>query len=94
MPNSFNWGDVKEKRASQVGNLAACWLMPRPMRVRKVLTSGTNGVGDGMYGVLLACLCADRVWRGCCAALDRVRRRRADRNCDVFIFCITVRRDA
>ena len=34
-------------RASQVGNFEACCLKPRPMRVRKVSTSGTKGVVGG-----------------------------------------------
>lgn len=86
MPSSRSWGDVREKRASQVGNLAVCELRPRPMSVRKVLTSGTKGVGDGIIGALLACWCACRVWMvWWMVVLGRVRRRRAVRNCDVFM---------
>lgn len=32
---------------SQEGSLLACFDMSRPISVRKVWTSGTNGVGDG-----------------------------------------------
>lgn len=31
-----------------MGNLEACWLRPRPITVRKVCTSGTKGVGEGI----------------------------------------------
>lgn len=50
MPSSRSWSDVRENRASQVGNLEACWLSPRPITVRKVCTSGMNGVGEGIVG--------------------------------------------
>lgn len=50
MPSSLIWSDDKENRASHVGNLETCWLSPRPITVKKVWTSGTNGVGDGTAG--------------------------------------------
>lgn len=48
MPSSLSSGDVRENSDSHEGNLDACLLRPRPMRVRKVVTSGTNGRGDGI----------------------------------------------
>lgn len=37
---------------SQEGRLLACLDMPRPIKVRKVWTSGTNGVGEGTRGAV------------------------------------------
>jgi hypothetical protein len=45
------------KRASQEGNLEACLLRLRPMRVRKVDASGTKGIGAGIGRTL------DELWR-------------------------------
>ena len=53
MPSSFNWGDVKEKRAFQVCILLPCWLRLRPIKVRKVWTSGTKGIGRGVRGAFI-----------------------------------------
>jgi hypothetical protein len=50
MPSSLSWSEDREKRASQVGNFEACALRPRPIRVRKVGTSGQKGVGSGISG--------------------------------------------
>lgn len=47
MPSSFSCVEVSEKRAFQSGILALCEESLRPMRLRKVFTSGTKGVGDG-----------------------------------------------
>ena len=51
--------EVSEKRDAQVGNLAAWVERLRPMRVRKVDGSGTNGVGSGIGGWRLV----RRAWR-------------------------------
>lgn len=56
MPASRSWSEVSENRASQVGILALCCDMLRPIRVRKVWGSGTKGVGRGIRaGVMFAC---------------------------------------
>lgn len=61
MPSSFSCGDVREKRDSHDGNLDACLFRPRPISVRKVGTSGTNGLGCGIFGAGLV-LWSHRVW--------------------------------
>lgn len=61
MPSSLSSGDVRENRASQEGNLLACLLRPRPMSVRNVSTSGTNGRGLGIVGAGRV-LCRHRTW--------------------------------
>lgn len=83
MPSSRIWSDVRENSASQVGNLEACWRSPRPITVRKVSTSGTNGVGAGICGG-----CVDvEVEDALIDSIDRwktfwhVIGDRADRNC-------------
>lgn len=48
MPSSLSSGDVKEKRAFQDDSFGACWLRFRPMSLRNVCVSGTNGVGGGI----------------------------------------------
>lgn len=50
MPSSLSSGDVSENSASHDGNLLACLERPRPIRVRKVVTSGTNGRVAGIEG--------------------------------------------
>jgi len=45
---------VREKRKDHDGNLEVCLERPRPIRVRKVGTSGTKGVGSGI--ILGGCL--------------------------------------
>lgn len=50
MPSSLSSRDVREKSDSHDGNLLACLFRPRPMSVRKVWTSGTNGRGSGIGG--------------------------------------------
>lgn len=54
------------KRASQEVILDECLDISRPIRVRKVWTSGTKGVGEGTVGTLEARV-KDRM--GC---LDRI----------------------
>ena len=49
-PSSRSCSDERENRASHVGNLLACCRSPRPIRVRKVSTSGTKGMGAGISG--------------------------------------------
>ena len=41
---------MSRKRASHEGILDECWLNCRPISVRKVGTSGTKGVVDGIGG--------------------------------------------
>lgn len=41
---------------SQEGSLLTCFDMSRPISVRNVWTSGTNGVGDGTLEVGVAFL--------------------------------------
>jgi hypothetical protein len=48
MPSSRSWALERLKRASQEGILEACLERSRPMRVRKVVASGTKGVGEGI----------------------------------------------
>lgn len=48
------------KSASQDGILAVCADIPRPMRVMKVCTSGTKGVGFGIVRGGGFNLCSDR----------------------------------
>lgn len=50
MPRFLSCGDVRVKSAFQSGILEAWEDSLRPMRVRKVSTSGTNGVGEGTGG--------------------------------------------
>lgn len=50
------------KRDCQEGILEDCAARPRPMRVRKVCTSGTKGVGWGTDGSLLEELDAFLRW--------------------------------
>lgn len=50
MPSSRSWDESSEKSASQLGNLEAWELSPRPISVRKVGTSGQKGMGDGISG--------------------------------------------
>lgn len=66
MPNSLSSGEVREKRAFHEGNLLAYLLRPRPIRVRKVGTSGTKGTGLGIG-------CAGRVLWSCriCPVLEK-----------------------
>lgn len=62
MPRSLSCGEVRLKRASQDGILLAWVERPRPMSVRKVVASGTKGVGLGIeVGGTRACRN-----RGCC----------------------------
>lgn len=49
-PSSRNCSDVRENRASHVGNLFAYCLRSRPIKVRKVSTSGTKGMVAGTSG--------------------------------------------
>lgn len=51
-PSSRSSAEVKEKRAFQLGIFEACWLRLRPISVRNVCTSGTNGVGRGALGIV------------------------------------------
>lgn len=67
MPNSLSSDDVAEKRFSHDENLDACLLRPRPMRVRKVGTSGTKGQGLGI-GCRGRDLCRNRICSLCAAA--------------------------
>ena len=70
MPSSRNCSEVCVKSARQDVILEACWLRPRPISVRNVWTSGTKGVGGGMYWR------SGRSWwrsRSCGVGDDRVR---------------------
>lgn len=51
---------MSDHRDSHEGNLDACLLSPRPIRVRKVVTSGMNGFGSGISCAALV-LCNDLV---------------------------------
>lgn len=65
MPSSFSSGEVSVKSLSQDSIFAACADRPRPMRVRKVETSGTKGVGRGTGEGLMV------LWRDrCCCWND------------------------
>ena len=44
-PRDLSCGEERVKSSSHEENLEACSFSCRPMRVRKVLTSGTKGVG-------------------------------------------------
>ena len=57
MPISFSCGDDSVKSSSQVENLEECFESSRPMSVRKVLVSGTKGVGSGTRPAK-TCLCS------------------------------------
>lgn len=49
-PRDLSCGEERVKSSSHEENLEAWSLSCRPMRVRKVGTSGTKGVGGGMVG--------------------------------------------
>jgi len=49
MPSSLSCGEESVKRSFQEEILEACCESERPIRVRKVGTSGTNGVGSGTW---------------------------------------------
>lgn len=74
MPSSLSCAEVREKSAFHDGIFDACWLKLRPIRVRKVCASGTNGVGRGIrIGLTRVCKC-----RACEAIRDCVKGRRKD----------------
>lgn len=50
MPISRSSAELRVKSFSQEGILLANLDMSRPISVRKVWTSGTNGVGEGTAG--------------------------------------------
>lgn len=85
MPSSLSCGEVREKRASHEGNLLAYLLRPRPIRVRKVGTSGTKGRGWGIGGAGLV-LCSCRICPVREKALPLCRSRpKVDRSRSPFI---------
>lgn len=53
MPSSLSCTEVRLKSADQDGILEACCERERPMSVRKVVASGTKGVGGGGGGGMI-----------------------------------------
>lgn len=60
MPRFLSCGEVRVKRASQEGILEAWVESLRPIKVRKVVVSGTKGVGLGTGGMAMG------LWRRRC----------------------------
>ncbi len=60
MPSSLSCAELRIKSAFHEGIFDACWLRFRPIKVRKVGTLGTNGVGRGTR-TALARVCRCRV---------------------------------
>ena len=74
------------KSFSHDGNLLVCLDIPRPIRERKVATSGTKGVGEGTRGE------ATFLWRWRIDCLEDLRRRDGRRvnrrGLDTFILAL------
>jgi hypothetical protein len=87
MPSSLSCAEERENSAFHEGIFDACWLKLRPMTVRKVCMSGTNGVGRGIR-VAFTWVCKHRA---CGVIRDRVQGRRKDgmdRNCGALTIIV------